>query len=190
MPAKKRHWYLIIISLLKVIFVFLSSKYYLNTFSFNVFAFYDVEELWEGWDFSTPLAVLRIEHVWKEGWGGGGGRGQHASKVRLRYFLTESRDFLVDVVEGFMLGWCQWCTYSRFLLQTIGHLIKLPSVKTLKIKNKNLKKTHKRKTSIHSYYAKLRILSSGDKDLIFHVIFSRTMESISLKWISHHQQWY
>ena len=35
---------------------------------------------------------------------GGGGRGQHASKVRLRYFLTESRDFLVDVVEGFMLG--------------------------------------------------------------------------------------
>lgn len=42
---KKRHWYLIIISLLKVIFVFSSSKYYLNTFSFNVFAFYDVEEL-------------------------------------------------------------------------------------------------------------------------------------------------
>ena len=99
---KKRHWYLIIISLLKVIFVFSSSKYYLNTFSYNVFAFYDVEELWEGWDFSTPLAVLRIKHVWKEGWGGG--RGQHASKVRLRYFLTESRDFFVDVIEGFMLG--------------------------------------------------------------------------------------
>lgn len=36
-----------------------------------------------------------------EGWGG---RGQHALKVRLRYFLTESRDFFVDVIEGFMLG--------------------------------------------------------------------------------------
>ena len=52
-----------------------------------------------------------------------------------------------------------------------------------KNKNNNFKKTQKRKTSIHSYCAKLRILSlsSGDKDLIFHVIFSRTMESISLK---------
>ena len=51
----------------------------------------------------STSGVLRIEHVWKEGWGGGG-RGQHASKVRLRYFLTESRDFFVDVIEGFMLG--------------------------------------------------------------------------------------
>ena len=40
----------------------------------------------------------------RRGEGGGGGRGQHASKVRLRYFLTESRDFFVDVIEGFMLG--------------------------------------------------------------------------------------
>ena len=40
----------------------------------------------------------------RRGEGGGGERGQHASKVRLRYFLTESRDFLVDVTEGFMLG--------------------------------------------------------------------------------------
>lgn len=49
-----------------------------------------------------------------------------------------------------------------------------------KNKNNNLKKTQKRKTSIHSYYAKLRILSSrsGVKDIIFHVIFSRTVESI------------
>lgn len=49
-----------------------------------------------------------------------------------------------------------------------------------KNKNNNKKKTQKRKTSIHSYYAKLRILSSrsGVKDIIFHVIFSRTVESI------------
>lgn len=36
--------------------------------------------------------------------GEGGGEGAARLKGEVEIFLTESRDFLVDVIEGFMLG--------------------------------------------------------------------------------------